>query len=901
MKNARGFLPRILAEAAAAALASIVVFLSLPACCMGVSAAPQNWSILGLPPSAVEIYDIQPVYGAIYLTSYDSDAIYRVWRYTDAAKWQVAFDSRTSVVAGLPITQHDPALRKCGIEASPEGDALYLFNHSRTEVWRSLDSGANWFRLATPPPQASGSSAGAMLVMDSATVVIAAANAGIVTITTDGGETWMNSDCAAGIIRDIELAPGGELVAAGIDTAAGTARAAVSSNLANTWEVISAPVPFEHAGDVCTAVPPDYSASRRIVVTGIDADGDSGIWEWIYGSSTGWKRLDGTQGTPVVELGYGLAAGPGDGTAGNPDEGSGIIYAADYLDGALSRVRGNATQAESIPGIPGGYFTGLWYLAQTGELFALGSDYSIYHYSDMLNRPGTGLQVSEPTPEGTVAVTWQALAHASAYKIVISSESPYAPLQADFFTSISAEGIVIEYNEGDTQAMASGLRQNTRYYVTVWAAAPVSSFAYPVIEFTTPMVEPVAPIVNTGAATAMSAGQATLNGMLESPGSAVAVLVYFEYGATTGYGFSTEPQTMSSSGPFSASVTGLISGETYHFRAVAEHADGGASAAGLDAAFTLPASTIQPTGTTQPPTTTLSIAVATSPATGLDAAGSATLNGTLISLGGAETATVYFEYGATAAYGFRTEPQTMSAAGAFSAELTGLSAGTSYHFRAVAEGAGGDSVNSTGLDMTLTLPAGAGALEVATTAATGIEGESAVLNGVLGSLGEAASASVYFEYGAAPELGSKTRVQTLTAAGSFSAVVTGLEPGSTCYFRAVAEGGGAASASGGVMSFAVPAVGGAGASPWLWLIAAPAAAGGGLAAARYIRNSKLNKSKTEPARGFDMRSKPDPGKQTVKWAGRKKIRFEMNLKAVKDSGKQSISGKKKLVAGERKG
>ncbi|MBN1369872.1 MAG: hypothetical protein JW954_06530, partial [Dehalococcoidaceae bacterium] len=782
MKNARVFVPQVLAEATTAALASLAVFLSLPACCAGVSAAPQDWSILGPPPSAVEVYDIQPVYGAIYLTSYDSDAIYRVWRYTDAAKWQVAFDSRTSVVAGLPITQHDPALRKCGIEASPEGDALYLFNHNRTEIWRSVDSGANWFRLAMAPHQASYSSAGAMLVLDANTLVLAAANPDTVAITFDAGISWMNSDCPVGTVMDLEAAPGGDLIAAGVDEKTGTARIAVSSNMANTWEVIPTPVPFEYATEVYAAVPPDYAASRRIAVTGVDADeaADSGIWEWAAGTSSAWRRLDGAQGTGRVELGYGLVAGPGNGIAGNPDEGSGIIYAADYRDGSVSRVRGSALQAESIAGIPGGYFTGLWYLARTGELYALGSDYSIYRYTDMLNRPGAEVQVSEPALEGTTDISWQALNGAENYKLVINSESPYTPAQTSFYTAASAEGVVIEYDSGDTRAVASGLRQNTRYYVTVWASSPVSSFAFPVAEFTTPLVEPVPPAVTTGTATGMNAGQATLNGTLESTGSAGSVLVYFEYGATTGYGFRTEPQTMNAAGPFSAAAAGFSAGATYHFRAVAEHADGSASAAGLDAAFTLPAATTQPTSATQPPTSTLpAVTVATSPATGLDGGGSAVLNGNLVSLEGAEAVTVYFEYGATTAYGFKTTPQTMTAAGPFSATVSGLEAGTTYHFRAVAEIPGAASI--AGLDTAFVLAAD-GTPEVATAAATSIEGDSAVLNGVLRSLGGAASVTVYFEYGATAELGTETPPQTITATGSFSAVVNGLEPGSTCYF-----------------------------------------------------------------------------------------------------------------------
>lgn len=800
MKSAKGFLSRVMAETAGAALAFLVVFLSLPTCSVDVDAARQEWSVLVPPTSVVEIYSIQPVYGAVFLTSYDSDAIYRVWRYTDDTKWQVAFDSRGSFAAGIPTSKSDPALRRSGIEASPDGAAIYLFNHNRSEIWRSVDSGNTWLRLATPPPQASGFSPGAMLVIDSAKLVIAAANANIVAVTIDAGTTWMNSNFAVGTVRDIELAPNGELIAAGIDAKSGTARVAISSNLARNWEVIPASVPFGYADEVYATVPPDFTTSRRILITGADKDEDSGVWEWVLGASTAWQRLDGIKGTAIVNLGYGLVAGPGEGVAGNPDEGSGIVYAADYLDGAISRIRGSATQAESIVGIPGGHFIGLWYLSRTGELFALGSDHSIYRYTDMLNRGGSSLQVSQPTPEGTVVLFWQPLAYATGYKIVINSESVYKTAQLSYYKAGSDEGIAIEYKEGDTQATVSGIKQNTYYYVTVWASAPVSSFAYPVAEFTTPLVPPISPSIITDPATGMNDGQATLNGVIDSLGSAQALLVYFEYGTTTQYGNRTKPQNMTTPGPLSAVITGLSAGAVYHFRAVAERLDGGASITGFDVAFRLPPATIQPTNTTQPtPTPTLAISVSTNPATGLDAGGSATLNGTLVSLGGRETVNVYFEYGLNTAYGSKTVPQTMS------------------------------------------------------------------------------------------------------APGGFSAAIDGLQPGTACYFRAVADGGEAGIGTGAGISFSVPAAGGAGPSPWIWLTAAMAVAVGGLAAARYVRNSKLKKQKTEPARRFDMRSRPDPGKQKVKWAGQEQIRFEMNLKAVKDTGKQSILKKKTLVTGERKG
>jgi len=66
---------------------------------------------------------------------------------------------------------------------------------------------------------------------------------------------------------------------------------------------------------------------------------------------------------------------------------------------------------------------------------------------------------------------------------------------------------------------------------------------------------------------------------------------------------------------------------------------------------------------------------------------SATLKGVLNSLGTALSVSVYFEWGPTEAYG-NTIVLSISQAGAFKADLSGLNPATTYHFRAMAEGDG---------------------------------------------------------------------------------------------------------------------------------------------------------------------------------------------------------------------
>ena len=97
---------------------------------------------------------------------------------------------------------------------------------------------------------------------------------------------------------------------------------------------------------------------------------------------------------------------------------------------------------------------------------------------------------------------------------------------------------------------------------------------------------------------------------------------------------------------------------------------------------------------TEPPTVT------TNAATGIGTT-TATLNGSLTNLGSAPSAGVSFEWGTSTSYDNETTPQTMTATGEFSASLSGLSSGTTYHFRAKAVGEG----TSYGIDRTFTTSA----------------------------------------------------------------------------------------------------------------------------------------------------------------------------------------------------
>ena len=279
-----------------------------------------------------------------------------------------------------------------------------------------------------------------------------------------------------------------------------------------------------------------------------------------------------------------------------------------------------------------------------------------------------------------------------------------------------------------------------------------------------------APIVSTIEASFTGFDNATLNGSLDSPGTAGTVEVYFEYGTTTGYGGVTPHLSLSSADNFSFTISGLTPSTFYYFRA---RADGGihGSAFGDNLTFT-----------------TLIVAaplVSTIEASSISY-DNATLNGLLDSPGTAGTVEVYFEYGTSLAFGKTTVPQSLTTAGNFNLKISGLAAATTYYFRARAEGgihgtAYGDNLTLTTL--TATAP------EVITFVATDISGDSVTLNGRLNSPGTAETVKVSFGYGIANSYDNSTAALPMTAADNFSITVNGLTPATTYHFQARADGG----------------------------------------------------------------------------------------------------------------
>jgi uncharacterized repeat protein (TIGR01451 family) len=179
----------------------------------------------------------------------------------------------------------------------------------------------------------------------------------------------------------------------------------------------------------------------------------------------------------------------------------------------------------------------------------------------------------------------------------------------------------------------------------------------------------------------------------------------------------------------------------------------------------------------------LSPNITTNPATNL-AAYSARLNGTVDPHG--RPTSVHFEYGTTVSYGSTTASQTKTGNTSqnVSANISGLSASTTYHFRVVATNSAGTRYGS---DRIFTTVSPTGAPGVATSTATNVASFSAALRGSVYPHG--LTTTVYFQYGTTTSYGLTTAPQSHSGNTyqNISATVGALSANTVYHFRIVAS------------------------------------------------------------------------------------------------------------------
>ncbi len=235
-------------------------------------------------------------------------------------------------------------------------------------------------------------------------------------------------------------------------------------------------------------------------------------------------------------------------------------------------------------------------------------------------------------------------------------------------------------------AMIRGLRGSTTYYYRFsFDARPLSGYTGygegDIREFTT--LPPVAPSASTNPATGITTTSAVLTTYVDPNGADTQA--YYEWGTNSTLSTSTAtPQTMISAGagtfqllpPVTDTLTGLQPGTTYYFRVVATNSAG--TTRGNILSFTTPA--------TQPAPTVTTNGVCCLTLT------SATLIGGANPHGAATEG--YFEWSTSSTLSTvtTTSPQSLGSGTqgrSFGEPLSGLTAATTYYYRAVATNSGG--------------------------------------------------------------------------------------------------------------------------------------------------------------------------------------------------------------------
>jgi hypothetical protein len=195
----------------------------------------------------------------------------------------------------------------------------------------------------------------------------------------------------------------------------------------------------------------------------------------------------------------------------------------------------------------------------------------------------------------------------------------------------------------------------------------------------------IPPTVTTGSATSITQTGVTLNGTVNANNLSTAVS--FEYGLTTSYGTSItanqSPVTGASNTAVSKAIAGLVPNTTYHFRVDGTNTAG--TSDGSDQTFT---------------TSAAAATVSTDSASAITTT-TATLYGTVNANNASTTVTI--QYGLTNSYGNSVTATQSPVAGttntSVSGAVTGLTAGTLYHYRIVGVNAGG---TTNGGDLTFT-------------------------------------------------------------------------------------------------------------------------------------------------------------------------------------------------------
>ena len=311
----------------------------------------------------------------------------------------------------------------------------------------------------------------------------------------------------------------------------------------------------------------------------------------------------------------------------------------------------------------------------------------------------------------------------------------------------------------------TGLATDTTYHFRVLSRDAAGNLASSgdVTVSTVPAPDTTAPTLSAVAASGVGSTGGTITWTSDEPAT-----TQVQYGTTTAYGSATSLSTALVTS-HSQGLNGLVAATTYHYRVLSRDAAGNQAASGD---FTL---------------TTLSAPDTTAPTISGISTGNLTSGSATISWLTDEPATTQVTYGATTAYGSST-PVNTALVSTHGQTLTGLTAGTTYHFRVISRDASGNQAISG--DFTMTTLA-ADPVTASPSSATNSDTTAPVISrinvrtsttGALVGWRTDEPATSMIEYGTTTAYGSSTTVDP-TLVQRHRQSLDGLTPESTYHFR----------------------------------------------------------------------------------------------------------------------
>lgn len=232
-----------------------------------------------------------------------------------------------------------------------------------------------------------------------------------------------------------------------------------------------------------------------------------------------------------------------------------------------------------------------------------------------------------------------------------------------------------KFSGGSTYTInITGLSCNTTYHYRAYGANSGGNGYGSDSTFTTSACN--TPTLTTSTATNITTTTATLNGDITLAGLSSSTIRGFNYGPDTNYGDTTVENGTFSTGAYTADITGLTCGTTYHYNAYATNGSGTGSSS--DDTFT----TSDCPDVTSPVLSLIASSVSTT---------SATITWTTD-----ESSSTSISYGSTSSYGTTTtETDTSPMVTSHSVSITGLTCNTTYHYTVISK----DLSNNTSSDI----------------------------------------------------------------------------------------------------------------------------------------------------------------------------------------------------------